>query len=275
MAALRSSGWAGKRGLVIEFRHAAGNAERLAQMAAELTALKVDAIVTFSAGVAVARRATTTIPIVMQTSQDPVRAGLVASLARPGGNLTGVTFLTDELSGKRLELLKEALPRLSRVAIVWEPAHVDNEWKGMQGAAAALGLRLQSLEVARPAGADEVYRTLQAAREAEAVVLAPGGFTIANRKQLIEAASKRRLPVLSAWKIFAEDGALLSYGPDIRTSAERLVALLGKVLNGAPPAELPVEQPTRFELAINLRTAKQIDVKMSPQLLARADSVIR
>ena len=273
--ALRGSGWADKRNVVIEFRHAAGNPERLAQMAAELAALNVDAIVTFSAGVVPAKRATTTIPIVMQTSQDPVRAGLVASLARPGGNLTGVTFLTDELAGKRLELLKQALPRLSRAAIIWEPAHVDNELKGMQAAAPGLGVRLQSVEIPRPPRSDELERALQTAREAEAFVLAPGGFTIANRKRLIDAAAKQNRPIVSAWKVFAEDGALFTYGPDIQAITQRLAVLLGKVLNGAKPADLPIEQPTKFELIINLKAAKEIGVTIPPIVLARADRVIR
>ena len=273
--ALRGSGWADKRNVVIEFRHAAGNPERLAQMAAELAALNVDAIVTFSAGVVPAKRATTTIPIVMQTSQDPVRAGLVASLARPGGNLTGVTFLTDELAGKRLELLKQALPRLSRAAIIWEPAHVDNELKGMQAAAPGLGVRLQSVEIPRPPRSDELERALQTAREAEAFVLAPGGFTIANRKRLIDEAAKQNRPIVSAWKVFAEDGALFTYGPDIQAITQRLAVLLGKVLNGAKPADLPIEQPTKFELIINLKAAKEIGVTIPPIVLARADRVIR
>ena len=273
--ALRGSGWADKRNVVIEFRHAAGNPERLAQMAAELAALNVDAIVTFSAGVVPAKRATTTIPIVMQTSQDLVRAGLVASLARPGGNLTGVTFLTDELAGKRLELLKQALPRLSRAAIIWEPAHVDNELKGMQAAAPGLGVRLQSVEIPRPPRSDELERALQTAREAEAFVLAPGGFTIANRKRLIDEAAKQNRPIVSAWKVFAEDGALFTYGPDIQAITQRLAVLLGKVLNGAKPADLPIEQPTKFELIINLKAAKEIGVTIPPIVLARADRVIR
>ena len=273
--ALRGSGWADKRNVVIEFRHAAGNPERLAQMAAELAALNVDAIVTFSAGVVPAKRATTTIPIVMQTSQDPVRAGLVASLARPGGNLTGVTFLTDELAGKRLELLKQALPRLSRAAIIWEPAHVDNELKGMQAAAPGLGVRLQSVEIPRPPRSDELERALQTAREAEAFVLAPGGFTIANRKRLIDEAAKQNRPIVSAWKVFAEDGALFTYGPDIQAITQRLAVLLGKVLNGAKPVDLPIEQPTKFELIINLKAAKEIGVTIPPIVLARADRVIR
>jgi putative tryptophan/tyrosine transport system substrate-binding protein len=274
---LRSLGWTDGKNVVIEFRHAAGSAERLSQMASDLVSLNVDVIVTFSAGVAAAKRATGTIPIVAQTSQDPVRAGFVASLARPGGNLTGITFLNDELSGKRLELLKETLPGVTRAAILWEPAHVDNEFKGMQAAAPGLGVRLQSVEVPRPARPDEVERALQAVRsgDAEALILAPGGFTILHRKWIIELAAKHRLPVTSAWRIFAEDGAVLTYGPDILETSRRLATYVERILKGAKPADLPVEQPTKFELVINLKTAKQLGLAIPPNVLARADRVIK
>jgi putative ABC transport system substrate-binding protein len=273
---LRELGWVEGKNLVIEYRHAASNAERLVESAAELVRLNVDLIVTFSAGVAVAKKAIGTIPIVMQTSQDPVRTGFVASLARPGGNLTGVTFLTDELSGKRLELLKESLPTVSRAAILWEPAHVDNEFKGMQAVAPALGVQLQSLEVPRPTRPDEVERAIQAALEgrAEALILAPGGFTILHRKRIIALATKHRLPVFSAWRIFAEDGAILTYGPDM-DFARRIAYYVDRILKGAKPADLPVEQPTKFELVINLKTAKQIGVTLPQWLLMRADKVIK
>ena len=273
--ALRSVGLVEGKNVVVEYRHAAGNAERLSQMASELASLNVDVIITFSAGVAAAKRATATIPIVVQTSQDPVRAGFVASLARPGGNITGVTFLNDELSGKRLELIKETIPTVSRAAIVWEPAHLDNEFKGMLAVAPGLGVRLQSVEIPRPARPDEVERALQAARGAKTLVLAPGGFTIANRRRLIEAAARHQLPVFSAWRIFADDGAILTYGPDILTITRRLAIFVDKILKGAKPANLPVEQPTKFELVINLKTAKQIGLTIPPDVLARADRVIK
>ena len=272
---LHALGWVEGKTATIEFRHARGDGNRLAEFAAELVHLNVDAIVTFSSGVAIAKRATSGIPIVAQTSQDPVRAGFVASLARPGGNITGVTFLNDELSGKRLELLKETIPGLSRALILWEPAHVDNEFKGMQSVAPRLGVRLHSAEVPRPARPDEIDRAIAAAAETETLILAPGGFTIAHRKRLIDEATKRRLPVSSAWRIFADDGAILTYGPDISVISRRLAAHLDKVLKGAKPADLPVEQPTKFEMVINLKTANQIGVTIPPNVLARADQVIR
>jgi putative ABC transport system substrate-binding protein len=250
---LRGLGWVEGKNVTIEYRHAGGNSERLAQAASELVRLNVDVIVTFSAGVAVARRATGTIPIVVGTSADPVRAGFVASLARPGGNLTGVTFLNDDL------------------------AHVDNEFKGMQAVAPGLGVRLQSVEVPRPARPDEVTRAMQAALEgsAGAVILAPGGFTILHRKAIIELAAKNRLPVISAWRIFADDGAVLTYGPDILEISRRIAIYVDKILKGAKPADLPVEQPTKFEFVINLNAAKQIGLTIPPTVLARADKVIR
>jgi putative ABC transport system substrate-binding protein len=219
-------GWADGKNVVIEYRYAGGSAERLSQLASELVQLNVGVMVTFSGEVAVAKRATKTIPIVVGTSQDPVRTGYVTSLARPGGNLTGVTFLTDELAGKRLELLKETIPGISRAAIMWEPTHIDNEFKGMQAVAHGLGVRLQSVEVPRPARADEVERAVRAANDggAEALVVAPGGFTILNRKRLIALASKSRLPVISAWRIFADDGAIFTYGPDLLQISGRIVA---------------------------------------------------
>jgi putative tryptophan/tyrosine transport system substrate-binding protein len=270
-------GWVDGKNVLIEFRHADGDPERLSRFASEFVGLNVDLIVTFSAGVAVAKRSTETIPIVFQTSQDPVRAGFVASLARPGGNITGVTFLTDELALKRLELLKEALPAASRAAILWEPAHLDSEFKGMESAAPGLGIRLQSLEVPRPVGPDEAERAVQAARDghAEALIVAPGGFTILHRKRIIELAAKSRLPVISAWRIFAEDGAMLTYGPDGSETSRRAAILVDKVLKGARPAELPVEQPSKFELVINLSTARALGLTIPESVLAQATEVIQ
>ena len=274
---LRELGWIDGKTVTIDFRYAAGNSERLAQLATELVDLKVDVIVTFSAGVAIAKKATATIPIVVGTSQDPVRAGFVASLARPGGNLTGVSFLTDELSGKRLELLKDAIPSLTRVAVLWEPAHVDNEFKGMQAAAPTLKLRLQSVEIPRPTRPAEVERAIQAARDgsAQAIILAPGGFTILHRKRIIELAAKNRLPVVSAWRIFADDRAIFTYGPNLTELSNRIAVFVDKILKGTKPADLPVEQPMKFEFIINLKAAKQIGLTIPPNVLARADWVIR
>ena len=276
LEALREMGWVDGKNVIIEYRYAEGQPGRLPELAADLVRLKVDVIVTFSAGVAVAKQATGTIPIVMATSADPVRSGFAASLARPGGNITGVTYLTDELAAKRLELLKETIPGLSRAAILWEPAHVDSEFKGMQSAAPVLRVRLQSLEVPRPARPREVERAIQAALagRAQALILAPGGFTIRNGRRIIAIAAEKRLPVISAWGMFADAGALLTYGPNPSEVSRRTAVYVDKILKGAKPADLPVEQPTRFELVVNLKTAKALGLTFPREILVRVDRMI-
>lgn len=274
--ALRELGWVDGKNITIEYRFAEGQPGRLPELAADLVRLKVDVIVTFSAGVPAARRATTTTPIVIGTSADPVRSGFASSLRRPGGNITGVTYLTDELAAKRLDLLKRAMPRITRVAVLWEPAHVDSEFKGLQAAAPALGIRLQSLEVPRPARTDEPEKAIQAALDgnAEALILAPSGFTIASRQRLASLAMRNRLPVVSAWGIFADDGALLTYGPNPIEVARRTAIYVDKILRGAKPEDLPIELPTKFELVINSRTAKTLGLTIPSELMQRADRVI-
>lgn len=273
---LRELGWVDGRNVVIEQRYASGDPALLAQHAADLVGLKVDVILTFGGGVNVAKQATQTIPIVFGSSQDPVRTGFVASLGRPGGNLTGATYLTDELSAKRLGLLKEMMPGISRVAVLWEPSHLDNEFKGMQAVANGLGVQLQSVQVPRPVRADELEKSMLAVRQgrAEALVLAPGGFTIANRKQIIALATANRIPVISAWRIFSDDGALLTYGPNLPEIAHRVALYVDKILKGAKPTDLPVEGPTRFELVLNMNTAKALGFSFPQSLLIRADQVI-
>jgi putative tryptophan/tyrosine transport system substrate-binding protein len=277
LESLRELGLLDGRNVILEPRYAGGDSELLARQAAELVGLGVDVILTFSAGVGVAKRATPTIPIVFGTSQDPVRAGFVGSLGRPGGNLTGVTYLTDELSAKRLALLKEVLPGASRVAVLWEPSHLDNEFKGMQAAAPGLGIELQSLEIPRPPRPDEVEGAIRAARQAraDALVIAPGGYTIGHRSRIIALAAASRLPVISAWRIFADDGAVLTYGPRLR-EASRLIALaVDKILNGAKPAEIPIAQPAQFETVVNARAAKALGIAVPSSVLIRADEVMR
>jgi putative ABC transport system substrate-binding protein len=273
---LRELGWIEGKNVVIEYRYAGGDPTLLSQFASELAGLKLDVIVTFSAGVGAAKRATGTIPVVFGTSQNPVGMAYVASLARPGGNLTGVTYLTDELSAKRLELLKESIPRISRAAILWDPAHIDNEFKGMQAAAPGLGVRLQSLEIPRPARPDEVERAIRSALDgrAEALLLAPGGFTILHRKRIIALATKSNLPVISAWGIFADDGALFTYGPNLVDITRRIAVHVDKILKGDKPENLPVEGPTTFELVLNMKTAKALGITIPPSILVRADRVI-
>jgi len=268
-------GWTEGKNIVFDRRHLDAT-DKLAELAGELVRRKVDVIVTFGAGVAAARRATSSIPIVMATSQDPIRAGFAASLARPGGNITGVTYLTDQLAEKRLQFAKEAIPSLRRLAVIWEPAHVDNELKGLQSAAATLGIEVQSIEVPRPVRANEVEIVIQAALQgrADAVVLAPGGFTIRQRKALIAQAARHRVPVVSAWPMFAEDGALLTYGPEPTEMSRRLASYVDRVLKGARPGDLPIEQPSQFQLVVNRKAAKAIGISVAQQVVQRADWVI-
>lgn len=273
---LRELGWIDGKNLLIEQRYAGGDPALLASFAAELVRLKVDLILTFSAGVGASKQATQAIPIVFGSSQDPVRTGFVGSLGHPGGNLTGATFLTDELSAKRLALLKETMPWISRVAVLWEPSHIDNEFKGMEAASTGMGVQLQSVQIPRPVRTDELERSMLAIRQgrAEALVLAPGGFTIANRKRLIALATEHRIPVVSAWRIFSEDGALLTYGPNLPEMAHRIASYVDKVLRGARPEDLPIERPTRFELVLNVAAAKALGVNIPQSLLIRADELI-
>ena len=274
---LRELGWVDGKTAHIEFRHAAGDAKRLSDFATDLAQSKPDLIVTYSAGVPVAKKATSTIPVVFGTSQDPVRTAYVASLAKPGANLTGVTYLTDDLAAKRLELVKDTLRNVSRVAVLWEPSHVDNELKGLQTAASSFGVRLQPVDIARPPRPDELERVMAAAVDgrAEAIIIAPSGFTIANRKKIAELAAKSRIPVLSAWSIFADDGALITYGPNLQEISRRVASHIDRVLKGAKPESLPIETPTKFELVVNQRAAKALGITIPPQVLQRADRIIQ
>ncbi len=273
---LREFGWIEGKNLLIERRFAGGDPALLAEHAAELVRLKVDLILTFGAGVSIAKQATKTVPIVFGTSADPVRTAFVASLGRPGANMTGATYLTDELSAKRLELLKEMMPAMSRVAVLWEPSHIDNEFRGMQAVANGLGVRLHSVEVPRPVRSDEIERAMSAVRQgrAEALVLVPGGFTIANRKRIVALATEHRIPVMSAWRIFSDDGALMTYGPNLPEIAHRIAGYVDRILKGARPEDLPVEGPTRFEMVLNVRAARALGIRIPQSLQIRADELI-
>ena len=272
---LRELGYVDGRNIAIEYRYAEGRPERLPGLAADLARLKVDLIIAGGGDVAkVAREATGTIPIVMMNSEDPVRAGLVASLARPGGNVTGVTFIFDELAGKRLELLKEAVPGISRIAVIWNTAHADYELREMQAAARALGVQLQSLELRAPSELDGAFQAASRGR-AEALAVVPSRLTAFRRIRIVELAAKSRLPVISGWREFAEAGALLTYGPNRLEGSRRAASYVDKILKGAKPADLPVEQPTRFELIVNLKTAKALGLTIPPSVMVRADQVIQ
>jgi ABC-type uncharacterized transport system substrate-binding protein len=278
--ALRELGYIEGQNIAIEYRYAEGKLDRYPELAAELVRLKVDIIVAAGADrlVRAAKNATKTIPIVMAAlPADPVETGLVESLARPGGNVTGITLLSRELGGKRLELLKEAVTKVARVAVLYDPAiptSVLEMKEALPGAARALGLTLQPWEIRAAEDFDKVFAALSKERPNGLYVLG-GGLMNANRKRIADFALKSRLPSTHSNREFVDAGGLMYYGADLAASYRRVAYYIDKILKGTKPADLPVEQPTKFELVINLKTAKQIGLTIPPNVLARADRVIR
>jgi putative ABC transport system substrate-binding protein len=275
---LRDLGYVEGKNIHLELRWDEGNPDRWAELAGELVRLKVDVILAGHGPAALgAKQATTTIPIVIGAAGgDPVAAGLVTSLARPGGNITGLAFYGSELSPKRLELLKETLPRLSRAAMIWHPFALNLEvgLKEIKVTAQSLGLTLQPLEVRQREDLDSAF---QAARQkkAGAMLISQGAFFGTHRVYIADLGLKHRLPTISGEAEFAEAGGLMFYGQNIPNTWRRAAAYVDKVLKGVKPGDLPVELPTKFELVINLKTAKQIGLTIPPNLLARADKVIK
>jgi putative tryptophan/tyrosine transport system substrate-binding protein len=271
---LRDLGYVEGKNIVIEYRWAEGKNERLPDLAADLVRLGVDVIVPGgNAATSAAKSATKTIPIVMQSS-DPVGTGLVASLARPGGNITGLSYLVTDLSGKRLELLKETLPKVSRVGLLSHPAGNPVELQETQDAARTLRVEVKILEVRDPKDFESAFEAGKTARIGAISVLASPIF-YAHRTRIVNLAAKYRLPASYNQSEFVEVGGLMSYGPPFRDLFRRAAAYVDKLLKGAKPADLPVEQPMKFELIINLKTAKQIGLTIPPNVLVRADRVIR
>ncbi len=276
---LRDLGYIKGKNIVLEYRYAEGNNQRLPELAADLVRLKVDVIVASDSQPAVAARKTsTTIPIVMIGGRDPVEAGLAASLARPGANVTGLTTLAPELLAKRLELLKEAVPRISRVAVIIEASGGGRTAaliKEMEGPAQGLGIQLRALEVRNPNPAvEQAFRSMVGNR-VEALVIGPMPALVPHMKRIIELSTKNHLPTMAANSPWVNGGALMSYGANTADSGRRAASYVDRILNGAKPGELPFEQPTKFELVINLKTAKQIGLTIPPNVLARADRVIK
>jgi putative tryptophan/tyrosine transport system substrate-binding protein len=274
---LRELGYVEGKNIVFEYRYAEGKSDRLHELAAELVRLKVDVIVTTTSGSAnAAQQVTETIPIILTTG-DPVGTGLAASLARPGGNVTGLSVLLPELSGKRLELLKETLPKITRVAVLWNPtdaALLMPALKEIEVAAQAYTLQLHSIEVRSTEDIDTAFVGMKKARlNALLTILDP--LTTLHSKRIVELAAKNRLPGMYPTRQFVEEGGLMAYGINIGDLYHRAATYVDKVLKGAKPADLPVEQPTKFEFIINLKTAKQIGVTIPPNVLARADKVIK
>ena len=274
---LRELGYVEGKNILIEQRYAEGQLNHMNELAAELVRLKVDVIVTIGpAATRPAKEATTAIPIVMGVDDDPVGNGFVASLARPGGNITGLASLAPEIGGKQLELLKEIVPRLSRVAVLGTSTQPGNaqSLREAEVAAGALAVKLQYLDVLSPKDIEPVFRTASNGR-AEAVLVLRASIFFSHRKQIVDLAAKRQLPAMYYTTEYVEEGGLMTYGVSITDLFRRAATYVDKILKGAKPAELPIEQPTKFELVINLKTAKRIGLTISPNVLARADRVIK
>ncbi len=262
--------------IAIESRWAEGKHDRLPALAADLVRSKVDVIVVGSgAATQAAQQATRTIPIVMSTVADPVGSGLVASLARPGGNVTGLTIMSTDLAGKQLQLLREVVPKVSRVAFLRNPDNPSSAagLREAEAAARGLGVRLQTLEARNPQEIDSAFAAMTRER-AGALLILPDGIFLSQRRQIAELAVKRRLPSIDGRTEYAEAGGLMAYSANFFDLQRRAATYVDKILKGAKPADLPVAQPTKFELVINLRTAKAIGLTIPPSLLQRADQII-
>jgi putative ABC transport system substrate-binding protein len=273
---LRDLGYVEGKNIIFEYRYAEGKLDRLPNLAAELVRLRVDVIVTAAAsGTHAAKQATSMIPIVVASAGDLVGQGLVASLAKPGGNVTGSTSIAPDLSGKRLELLKEIFPKAARVAVLLQSNPGDrDQLRETETAARQLGVKVQPVEIKDPNDFQNAYDAI-AKQRADAIIIIQGAFTQNYRRQLAELALKHRFPAMCEQAEWVQEGCLASYGPDLLYLYRRAAVFVDKILKGTKPADLPVEQPTKFELLINLKAAKQIGLTISPNVLARADKVIK
>ena len=275
---LRDFGYVEGQNIAIEYRYAEGKFNRLPDLAAELVRFKVDVIVVASTpGILAAKNATSTIPIVMALSADPVPTGLVSSLACPGGNITGLSLLSGELSGKRLELLKEVVPNLSRVAVLWDPVNPATllQLRETEAAAQVLGVQLQPLEVRGPNPDFERAFQDTAGGQAGALITLDDLLILIHRRKIVDFAAKKRLPAMYGFRELPDAGGLMSYTANRSHLFRRAATYVDKLLKGAKPADLPVEQPTRFEFVINMKTAKALGLTIPPSILIRADQVIQ
>ena len=272
---LHEFGYVEGQNLLLEIRWAEGRPDLLPGLAAELLSTRPDVLVTSgSEAILTLKRATGVVPIIMATVMDPVALGIAASLARPGGNLTGLAILSLELTSKRLQLLKEVVPRLSRVAVLWNPANPGNVLllREVETASQTLGLRWQAVAVRRP---DELAGAFEAiGAESNGILVLEDSMLVSHRSRIVESVSRTRLPAMYAFRQFVDAGGLMSYGPNIPDSFRRAAVYVDKILKGAKPAELPVEQPTTFELVINMKTARTLGLTIPQTLLLRADQVI-
>jgi putative ABC transport system substrate-binding protein len=273
---LRELGYIEGQNIVFEYRYAEGKQDRFPALAAELVRLKVDVLVMAGTPAArAAKNATATIPIVFAGVSDPLRSGIVSSLAQPGGNITGLSLMVPDLDGKRLELLKEAVPKVARVAFLWQPGGRGNlPLTRMEAAAKALGLKLQSLPVRSLDDFEGAFARAKKER-AQVLITTTGSRINTQQRRVLDFAAKNRLPAIYHYSEFVEAGGLMSYGPDNTDIWRRAADFVDKILKGAKPRDLPIEQPKKFEFTINLKAAKQIGLTIPPNVLARADKVIR
>jgi putative tryptophan/tyrosine transport system substrate-binding protein len=273
---LKEHGYVEGQNIALEYRYAGGEAGRLPALAADLVRLKVDVIVAESnAATLAAKHATRIIPIVM-VAGDPIKTGVVGSLARPDSNVTGLTMMHPELSGKRLQLLKEAAPKIALIAVIWNPTDPFSEdlLRETEAAARSLGLKIHAIEAREPAELEAAFKAVVDSRPS-AFFTIPGSMFLDNRTRILKFATKSRLPGVFGTRGYAEAGGLMSYGPSLADLFRKAAVFVDKILKGAKPADLPIEQPTKFELVINLKTAKALGLTIPPSVLGRADQVIQ
>jgi putative ABC transport system substrate-binding protein len=273
---LREIGYSEGENILIEYRYAEGKSDRIPSLVDELRGLKVDMIVSIGPTTPMVVKIVKDIPVVFGASHDPVEAGVVASLARPGGNVTGMTFFAAVLAGKRVELLKQTVPATTRIAVLANPRHAGEqaEYRETERAAEAMSITVQRHTVEAAGDLPDAFSAITRQR-ATGLITFPDAVMLARRKEVADFASQQRLPSVGGWSEFAEAGGLMTYGPNLTDSFRRVAYYIDKILKGAKPADLPVEQPTRFELVINLRAAKKIGLTIPPNVLARADRVIK
>jgi putative ABC transport system substrate-binding protein len=275
LEALRALGYVEGRNLALEYRFAEGQPERLPELAADLVRQKPDIIYIAGGDVARhARQATQTIPVIVVTSDDPVESGLVASFARPGANITGLTFLISDLAGKRLEMFREIAPKVAKVALLHNPDHRDPELRETQAAGRALGVEVVVVEARRAPEIDGALRAA-AAQRPEALIVVSSRLTAIHQERIVKFAEEARLPLITGWGAWAERGALLAYGPNVGDVVHRAGWYIDRIVKGASPGQIPIERPTKFELIINMRAAERLGLTVPPALLVRADRVIQ
>src|SRR6266567_7593746 len=275
LKALRDLGYVEAKNVTIVQRHADGALDRLPELAAELVAAKVDLIIALGPAVWAAKQATSTIPIIIAFSGNPEQQGVVASLARPGGNLTGFSYMSSDLAGKRLELLCSAFTKCNSIAVLYNPQEpaTKRELEETEAAAHSLGVTLKPVAARHPEDLEEAFAEAERG-QVEGLLVFTHGFAVLNSARIIEMAARKGLPVLYGWREFVEHGGLMSYGPDIQLLVRQAAMYVDRILKGEKPSNLPVQQPTRLELIINLKTARTLGLEIPPPLLARADEVI-